>query len=141
MDWINVGFDIIQIYGLRNAWKGLKNAPVSSAKIRRENIDAAKYFGKSKEQIAELKKARSFKEKAGEWIEDKAYGSKFVIGAQLSEGIEEAVNYVAQQEGMNLGKVLLGQEQKSTFDTRLSQEAGYTQKAGNGTHLLTPYPG
>lgn len=121
MDWINVGFDIIQIYGLRNAWKGLKNSPVSSSKIRRENIDAAKYFGKTKEQIAELKKARSFKEKAGEWIEDKAYGSKFIIGAQLSEGIEEAINYVAQQEGMNLGKVLLGQEQKSTFDTRLSK--------------------
>ena len=131
MDWMNVGFDIIQMYGLRNAWKGISNAPISSAKVRRANLDQAKYFGKTEAEIKALKKARGFKEKAAEWAEDKLYASKFVIGAQLSEGAEEAINYVAQQEGMHFGNVLLGKETGSkkegfwnawsdVYDTRLA---------------------
>ena len=121
MDWLNVGWDVLQMYGLRNAWKGLKNAPSTSASVRRTNLDAAKYFGKSAEEIAKLKAQRSLREKFGEKLSDFMYGSKLTIGAELSEGAEEALNYVAQQEGMSFGKVLLGQEQKSNFDTRLSK--------------------
>ncbi len=121
MDWINVGWDVLQMYGLRNAWKRLKNAPSTSASVRRTNLDAAKYFGKSAEEIAKLKAQRSLREKFGEKLSDFMYGSKLTIGAELSEGAEEALNYVAQQEGMSFGKVLLGQEQKSNFDTRLAK--------------------
>ena len=121
MDWINVGWDVLQMYGLRNAWKGLKNAPDSPVAVRRANLDAAKYFGKSADEIAKLKAQRTLSEKFGEKLSDFMYGSKLTIGAELSEGAEEALNYVAQQEGINFGKVLLGQEQKSSFDTRLSK--------------------
>ena len=121
IDWLNVGWDVLQMYGLRNAWKGLKNAPSTSASIRRTNLDAAKYFGKSAEEVAKLKSQRTLKEKFGEKLSDFMYGSKLTIGAQLSEGAEEALNYIAQQEGITFGKVLLGQEQKSNFDTRLSK--------------------
>ena len=134
MDWMNVGFDIIQMYGLRNAWKGISNAPVSSAKVRRANLDQAKYFGKTEAQIKELKKARGFREKAAEWAEDKLYASKFIVGNQLSEGAEEAINHIAQQEGMHFGNVLLGREKGSketgfwnawsdVYDTRLADYA------------------
>lgn len=134
MDWMNVGFDVIQMYGLRNAWKGISNAPVISAKVRRANLDQAKYFGKTEAQIKELKKARGFKEKAAEWAEDKLYASKFIVGNQLSEGAEEAINYIAQQEGMHFGNVLLGREKGSketgfwnawsdVHDTRLADYA------------------
>ena len=121
MDWLNVGWDVLQMYGLRNAWKGLKNAPSTSASVRRANLDAAKYFGKSAEEIAKLKAQRTLSEKFGEKLSDFMYGSKLTIEAQLSEGAEEALNYIAQQEGITFGKVLLGQEQKSNFDTRLSK--------------------
>ena len=121
MDWLNVGWDVLQMYGLRNAWKGLKNAPNKSATVRRANLDAAKYFGKSADEIAKLKAQRTLSEKFGEKLSDFMYGSKLTIAAELSEGAEEALNYVAQQEGMNFGKVLLGQEQKSNFDTRLAK--------------------
>ena len=121
IDWLNVGWDVLQMYGLRNAWKGLKNAPDNPIAVRRANIDMAKYFGKSAEDIAKLKAQRTLNEKFGEKLSDFMYGSKLTIGAQLSEGTEEALNYVAQQEGINFGKVLLGQEQKSNFDTRLSK--------------------
>lgn len=121
MDWLNVGWDILQMYGLRNAWKGLKNAPNKSATVRRANLNTAKYFGKSADEIAKLKAQRTLSEKFGEKLSDFMYGSKLTIAAELSEGAEEALNYVAQQEGMSFGKVLLGQEQKSNFDTRLAK--------------------
>lgn len=130
MDWMNVCFDIIQMYGLRNAWKGISNAPAGSAKVRRANLDQAKYFGKSEAQIKELKKARGFGEKAAEWAEDKLYASKLVVGSQLSEGAEEAINHIASQEGMHFGDVLLGRKKgnketgfwnawSDVYDTRL----------------------
>lgn len=131
IDWANVVFDIWQMYGLRNAWKGLKNADGTPTKVRRANLDAAKYAGKTKDEIKALKAGRKFKEKAKEWAEDRLYGSKLIIGAQLTEGIEEGVNYIATQEGMHYGNVMLGKEVGTNkgvwenilngFDGRLAQ--------------------
>ena len=131
LDWANVVFDIWQMYGLRNAWKGLKNADGTPTKVRRANLDAAKYAGKTKDEIKALKAGRKFKEKAKEWAEDRLYGSKLIIGAQLSEGVEEGVNYIATQEGMHYGNVMLGKEVGTNkgvwenilngFDGRLAQ--------------------
>lgn len=132
MDWANIVFDVVEMYGLRNAWKGFSNAPARSAKVRRANKDLAKYFGKSEDEIKALKKARGFKEKALEKIEDFTYASKLTIAAQLSEGAEEAINNIASAEGMYLGDVMLGKSDgnKTTgfidswvdvYDTRLAR--------------------
>ena len=110
IDWYNVGWDVLEMYGLRNAWKGLKNANGTPSAVRRAEKDAEKYFGKRPEEIAKLKANRSFMEKAGEWASDKLYGSKLIIGSELSEGAEEALNYIATEEGMRFGCVLLGSE-------------------------------
>lgn len=110
IDWFNVGWDVVQMYGLRNAWKGLRNANGTPSAVRRAEKDAEKYFGKRPEEIAKLKSQRSFMEKAGEWASDKLYGSKLIIGSELSEGAEEALNYIATEEGMRFGRVLLGKK-------------------------------
>lgn len=110
IDWYNVGWDVLEMYGLRNAWKGMKNANGTPSAVRRAEKDAEKYFGKKPEEIAKLKAKRSFMEKAGEWASDKLYGSKLIIGSELSEGAEEALNYIATEEGMRFGRVLLGSE-------------------------------
>lgn len=110
LDWYNVGWDVLEMYGLRNAWKGLKNANGTPSAVRRAEKAAIKYFGKRPEEIAKLKAQRSFMEKAGEWTSDKLYGSKLIIGSELSEGAEEALNYIATEEGMRFGRVLLGSE-------------------------------
>ena len=130
LDWFNVGWDVVQMYGLRNAWKGLRNANGTPSAVRRAEKDAEKYFGKKPEEIAKLKANRSFMEKAGEWASDKLYGSKLIIGSELSEGAEEALNYIATEEGMRFGRVLLGSEKGENkgvweniingFDGRLS---------------------
>lgn len=110
LDWFNVGWDVLEMYGLRNAWKGMKNAHGTPSAVRRAEKDAIKYFGKKPEEITKLKANRSFMEKAGEWASDKLYGSKLIIGSELSEGAEEALNYIATEEGMRFGRVLLGSE-------------------------------
>lgn len=110
IDWYNVGWDVLEMYGLRNAWKGMKNANGTPSAVRRAEKDVEKYFGKKPEEIAKLKAKRSFMEKAGEWASDKLYGSKLIIGSELSEGAEEALNYIATEEGMRFGRVLLGSE-------------------------------
>lgn len=110
-DWFNVGWDVIQMYGLRNAWKGFRNAKDTPSAVRRAELDARKYFGKKPEEIAKLKAQRSFGEKAREWASDRLYGSKLIVGSELSEGAEEALNYIATEEGMRFGRVLLGTEQ------------------------------
>lgn len=133
-DWFNVGWDILQMYALRNAWKGLRNAPENSAAVRRAQKDAIKYAGQytSEAELAALKAKRKFGEKAKEWIGDRLYGSKLLLTAEASEGAEEALNYIAQQEGMHFGNVLLGKEDGDKhysvwenvfngFDGRLSQ--------------------
>lgn len=130
IDWLNVGWDVLQVYGLKNAWKGVKNAGNTSASVRRAELDARKYFGKTPEEIAKLKANRTFMEKMKEKASDYAYGTKMLFKEELSEGAEEALNYIATEEGMRYGRVLLGTENGkdkgywgnllSGFDSRLN---------------------
>ena len=113
-------FDVYQLYALKNVTR-IMNAPLR-ASVRRKHLDSMKYIDKTEEEIGKLKAARKWYEKAGEKIGDYAYGSATAIGSELSEGVEEAVNYIAQQEGMHFGKVLLEQEAPSPTTRRLLQE-------------------
>jgi hypothetical protein len=132
MDWVNVVSDVVQMYGLRNAWKGLKNAPEDPATIRRANREAARNLFKSEKEIAEETAKQTFKSKAWNKIHDTLLDSKLAVVGELGEGVEEAVNYIAQQEGMTLGNTLLNRDNgdRSTgwgtslskfFDNRMSQ--------------------
>lgn len=119
-NYINIGSDILQLYGLRNMWKGLKNG-VSSSTLTSAARNARRTLGKTPEEIAEIEAKQSFLKKAGQKILDKALNEKTVIAGELSEGLEEAVNYIAQMEGTHLGNVYLGLESDSTFDDRLQK--------------------
>lgn len=120
MDYTNIIFDIAQMYTLRNVFGSGRASNVGRTAQRRAQRESIKYGLKDPAEIEKLKKAEShwtkFKTSAGDFL----YGSKVAVGAQLSEGVEEAVNYIAQQEGMNTGNLLFGQGDKSSFDTRLS---------------------
>ena len=131
IDWFNVGWDVVQMYGLRNAWKGLRNANGTPSAVRRAEKDAVKYFGKRPEEIAKLKANRSFIEKAGEWASDKIYGSKLIIGSELSEGAEEALNYIATEEGMRFGRVLLGSEKGKNKEVWENIRNGFDGRLGS----------
>lgn len=119
-NYVNIGSDILQLYGLRNMWKGLKNG-VSSSTLTSAARNARRTLSKTPEEIAEMEAKQSFLKKAGQKIVDKALDEKTVIAGELSEGLEEAVNYIAQMEGTHLGNVYLGLESNSAFDDRLQK--------------------
>jgi hypothetical protein len=119
-NYVNIGSDVLQLYGLRNMWKGLKNG-VSSSTLTSAARNARRTLGKTPEEIAEMEAKQSFLKKAGQKIIDKALDEKTVIAGELSEGLEEAVNYIAQMEGTHLGNVYLGLESDSAFDDRLQK--------------------
>lgn len=119
-NYVNIASDILQLYGLRNMWKGLKNG-VSSSTLTSAARNARRTLGKTPEEIAEMEAKQSFLKKAGQKIIDKALDEKTVIAGELSEGLEEAVNYISQMEGTHLGNVYLGLENDSAFDDRLQK--------------------
>lgn len=126
----NIGWDVIQLYGLKNMFRGGKLPELgrSKAKIRRANKDMTKYADKLKgtntaevaEEIKELNKSLPFMTKVGHKIEDYTYGNAMTIGAEASEGAEEAWNYISQMEGMHTGRLLLGTDKPSRWDNRFN---------------------
>lgn len=112
MDFSNTIFDIMQLHGLKNIGKGVKDISgriVNEA--QRTSLTAAKAFAKggtesAKKAIEEAAKKPLYK-RFGQGILDYGkYNAKTVL-EEATEGIEEAVNYIAQQEGLTYGKAIL----------------------------------
>lgn len=118
----NLTFDIIQMYGLRGFWKGLKDrgGAYSLNQTLRNNKLA---IGKTEEEIKATTDKVSAWVKARNKVWDRLKNEKLIITGELSEGLEEGVNYIAQMEGTNLGKVLLDEADadKSPWDDRMKK--------------------
>lgn len=123
INFANLTFDVIQMYGLRNFWKGLKSGENSyklSSAVNKAKQEVAN-MNKTPEQIKAAEAAvNKWKERAKN-IGRRLTSEKVIIAGELSEGVEEAVNYIAQEEGMYVGKHLLNQKPASSFDNRLSK--------------------
>jgi hypothetical protein len=114
-DWINVGFDIWQLYALKNAVRFMNGT--TRASVRRAHINSMKRIGKTEQELGAMDANRTWKQKAGEKLSDWTRGSWIALTAELNEGVEEAVNFVAQQEGMRYGKFLLEQDVNDKYTT------------------------
>lgn len=123
MNYSNIVFDVIQMYGLRNMWKGIRNSDVGSAAVSRAARLEKLKVGKTAEEFEKYYANIGKMKKAGWWIKDHTKAEKLVIAGELSEGIEESVNYISQMEGMNVGKLLLNEQDAdhSPFDNRLQK--------------------
>lgn len=123
MNYSNIVFDVIQMYGLRNMWKGIRNSDAGSAAVSRAARLEKLKVGKTAEEFEKYYTNIGKMKKAGWWIKDHAKAEKLVIAGELSEGIEESVNYISQMEGMNVGKLLLSEQDAdhSPFDNRLQK--------------------
>lgn len=117
-DYANVVFDIVQLHALKNVWKGLRAAP-STGKLLQTNKLAAETVGKSADEISTIVSNKTLSAKTLDAIKNNFAGGKTILFAETSEGVEEAVNYVAQQEGINYGKTALGKT-NTRFDDRLA---------------------
>lgn len=158
MDFSNLIFDIVQLYGLRNMGKGIKEI-TRTRKIRglqQESIEAAgeiKPLGAAASSVANsttkkaaeesltfLDKVGSYGRRAGGFIYDVGKYQGKTILAESTEGIEEAVNYIAQQEGLTYGKMLLaGQTDDYTNSFWTAIPKTWTNMHGNlGDYLMSP---
>ena len=122
MDYANTIFDVIQLNALRNPIKLLKNMRSSASinEAQRQSISAiGKAAAASTEATAEkaglASTAKRFGKGVGQFLSD----SKHVVMAEASEGVEEAINYIAQEEGMHYGNVALGEDVENGFTSRL----------------------
>lgn len=118
----NLTFDIIQMYGLRGFWKGLKDrggAYTLNQTLRNNKLA----IGKTEEEIKAAADKVSAWVKARNKVWDRLKNEKLIVTGELSEGLEEGVNYIAQMEGTNLGKVLLDEADadKSPWDDRMKK--------------------
>lgn len=116
IDMINGIFDAFQMYGLKNISR-FKNAPMRAA-VRRKHLNSIKYPGKTEKEIDEILSKRSFAQKAKDKLSDLTYGSGILISSELSEGAEEAINYIAQEEGLNYGNILLNSKDADKNDLK-----------------------
>lgn len=109
-DYINIVFDVVQLAALKNPAKIAKDRIWTSkkvAKAQRQSLERPLVTPDATEVIEKTLKPgqkvlNNFKDIAG---------AIPTIAAESSEGIEEAVNYIAQQWGMTYGNILLGKEE------------------------------
>lgn len=105
MDFSNLIFDVIQLHSLNNIGKGVKKATGRKIQeLQRASIDEAESLatGVTKEAVKQ-----PFYKKAGNLVWDFAKYNAKEIAAESTEGVEEAINYIAQQEGLTYGQMLL----------------------------------
>lgn len=127
-DWWNVVFDAWQLMALRNIKLGNVTRSLTNNVRKADKLSRMFYGSKTDEEIEKIiatqSKTRRALNKAGNFF----IGQGRIISAELSEGIEEMVNYVAQQEGLTAGRFMLddlvSDENKikyTTFNERLYQ--------------------
>lgn len=112
-DMANIFFDVYQMYGIGKVSRAI-NGPSRMA-LRRMNKNNIKFANKSEKEIEDILSKRTRFQKIKDGAGDLIIGGKHAILSDLSEGVEEAVNYIAQEEGFHYGKVLLDQEAESDF--------------------------
>lgn len=120
-NYANTVFDYLQIRALKNMWRGQINRPTTfGQRMANESaLDELGQIGKNADEIAKMVDSTSKVSKLARGLKQGIGGFNTVAFAQFSEGIEEGVNYISEQEGITYGNQLLGKEVDNGFDTRL----------------------
>lgn len=119
IDYGNLLFDVAQVYALRNPLKLTKNMRATAATRKAERL-VRRNAGKSAEEIAKLDADEKLITKIRNYTKDHV-GALGVFGSEASESIEEALNYIASEEGMHYGRVMIDPKNnpETTFGSRL----------------------
>jgi hypothetical protein len=104
---VNFTMDYLQLRGLSAAWKNMASRPASYT-LRDANRMAANTINRTAEEIATQAQKSAFS-RVGQALKRSSMGTGIVALGELSEGLEESVNYIASQEGLLYGRILNGQ--------------------------------
>lgn len=120
-NYTNTVFDYLQIRALKNMWRGQINRPTTfGQRMANENaLDELVKIGKNADELAKIVDVTNRASKLARGLKHGIGGFNTVAFAQFSEGIEEGINYISEQEGITYGNQLLGKEIDNGFDTRL----------------------
>lgn len=120
-DLANVVFDVIQLYSLKNIGKNLGFVKsIDSAAARTAQQESIRNLGKGVGEAVDNAVAKSKTSAYWDYIKNHSKDWAKDALAESTEGIEEAVNYISQEEGLSYGRVLLEQEKPSSFDSRFN---------------------
>jgi len=111
IDYANIVFDVIQVAALHNPAKIGKNNPWISRKVAQADRRSRVSPLKPQNIVEAEEKALKLPKRTINYFKDVA-GAIPTLAAEASEGVEEAINYIAQQWGMTYGNILLGKEEK-----------------------------
>lgn len=98
-DFVNTAFDVMQFYTIGKMLKARPDISRPLSRTIKANKNAIKYFGETQAQVAEHLGQRSFGKKAIEKVGDFFKDSLSLARTEWTEGIEEAINYIAQKNG------------------------------------------
>lgn len=109
-DWWNIGFDVFQLYGLRK----LASAPLAvgkSANLRNLNEAVTRRFGMTASEAADdAARVVTRLDKAKQIMSNLGYDILHGVRNEWTEGVEEAVNYVASEKGMELARYVFDKD-------------------------------
>lgn len=117
-DFWNTTFDVIQLWALRDASKIFRK--VKSTKVMEDHRASIEALGKTSEELAEAATKSTKFSRLGNTVSDIVRGTGKATLSESTEGIEEAINFIAQQEGMTVGKSVLEDLTPTTFNNRLN---------------------
>lgn len=109
-DYTNIIFDIAQLAALKNPAKIAKDRIWTSKRVARAQRQSIEKPLQTVDATDAIEKTLKPGQKVLNNFKDIA-GAIPTIAAESSEGVEEAVNYIAQQWGMTYGNILLGKEE------------------------------
>lgn len=108
VDASNVVFDVIQLYGLRNI--GKIGRVKKTGKIKQAHRASMETLDKSSEEATKAIEGVSKTRRAWNTFKDYGTGAAKMFLYESNEGVEEAINYIAQREGMHLADTILDKE-------------------------------
>lgn len=109
-DYTNIVFDVVQLAALKNPAKIAKDRIWAGKKVARAQRQSIEKPLQTADATNAIEKTLKPGQKIINNFKDIA-GAIPTIAAESSEGVEEAVNYIAQQWGMTYGNILLGKEE------------------------------
>lgn len=102
-DWANVLFDVWQVYSLKNLWKNALSGNTTSSRLR--NLNTA--FNSNIDDAAAITNAlsnKTTKQAITSTLKDVGNDILHGVRAEWTEGVEEAINYIASKDGLYNGK-------------------------------------